>query len=42
VLVLEAMKMETAVAAHRSGTLGEQLAAAGDAVAPGQVLTSIG
>ncbi|MBT2568627.1 ATP-grasp domain-containing protein [Arthrobacter sp. ISL-85] len=41
VLVLEAMKMETAVAAHRAGTLGEQFAAAGDAVAPGQVLTSI-
>ena len=42
VLVLEAMKMETAVAAHRAGTLGEQFAAAGDAVAPGQVLTIIG
>ncbi|MGN6442595.1 MAG: acetyl-CoA carboxylase biotin carboxyl carrier protein subunit [Arthrobacter sp.] len=42
VLVLEAMKMETAVAAHRAGTLGEQFAAAGDSVAPGQVLATIG
>ncbi|MCU1511638.1 MAG: ATP-grasp protein, partial [Arthrobacter sp.] len=42
VLVLEAMKMETAVAAHRAGTLGEQYAAAGDAVAAGQMLATIG
>ncbi|MCU1540934.1 MAG: ATP-grasp protein, partial [Arthrobacter sp.] len=42
VLVLEAMKMETAVAAHRAGTLGEQYAAAGDAVAAGQMLAIIG
>jgi acetyl-CoA/propionyl-CoA carboxylase biotin carboxyl carrier protein len=42
VLVLEAMKMETAVAAHRAGTVGELYAAAGDAVGPGQVLTTIG
>jgi len=41
VLVLEAMKMETAVAAHRAGTLGEQFAAAGDSVGPGQVLATI-
>jgi acetyl-CoA/propionyl-CoA carboxylase biotin carboxyl carrier protein len=42
VLVLEAMKLETAVAAHRAGTLGEQYAAAGDAVAAGQMLAIIG
>ncbi|HEY8293721.1 MAG TPA: biotin carboxylase N-terminal domain-containing protein [Micrococcaceae bacterium] len=42
VLVLEAMKMETPVAAHRSGTLGEQLAATGATVSAGEVLTTIG
>jgi acetyl-CoA/propionyl-CoA carboxylase biotin carboxyl carrier protein len=42
VLVLEAMKMETQVAAHRDGLLGERLAAPGDAVVPGEVLTTIG
>jgi acetyl-CoA/propionyl-CoA carboxylase biotin carboxyl carrier protein len=42
VLVMEAMKMETTVQAHRSGTLGEHGAAPGDAVAPGDVLTTIG
>ncbi|HSU72000.1 MAG TPA: acetyl-CoA carboxylase biotin carboxyl carrier protein subunit, partial [Micrococcaceae bacterium] len=42
VLVLEAMKMETAVAAHRDGVLGEQLVAAGDAIAQGSVLAAIG
>jgi len=40
--VLEAMKMETAVAAHRAGTVGELYAAPGDAVGPGQALTTIG
>jgi acetyl-CoA/propionyl-CoA carboxylase biotin carboxyl carrier protein len=42
VVVLEAMKMETTVQAHRAGTVGEHTAAAGDAVAPGDVLTTIG
>ncbi|HEV7168892.1 MAG TPA: biotin carboxylase N-terminal domain-containing protein [Micrococcaceae bacterium] len=41
VLVLEAMKMETAVAAHRDGVLGEPLVAAGDAIAQGSVLAAI-
>jgi acetyl-CoA/propionyl-CoA carboxylase biotin carboxyl carrier protein len=41
VVVLEAMKMETTVQAHRDGTVGEQAASAGDAVAPGTVLTTI-
>ncbi|HEY8295210.1 MAG TPA: biotin carboxylase N-terminal domain-containing protein, partial [Micrococcaceae bacterium] len=41
VLVLEAMKMETAVTAHRAGVLGEPLVAAGDAVAQGSVLAAI-
>ncbi|WP_430298135.1 acetyl/propionyl/methylcrotonyl-CoA carboxylase subunit alpha [Sinomonas sp. B1-1] len=42
VVVLEAMKMETTLSAHRSGTLGEHAAAPGDAVAAGSVLTTIG
>jgi acetyl-CoA/propionyl-CoA carboxylase biotin carboxyl carrier protein len=42
VVVMEAMKMETTVQAHRAGTLGEHAAAPGDAVAPGDVLTTIG
>lgn len=41
VVVLEAMKMETTVQAHRSGTLGEHAASAGSAVVPGTVLTTI-
>ncbi|BCT77710.1 acetyl-/propionyl-CoA carboxylase subunit alpha [Sinomonas cyclohexanicum] len=41
VVVLEAMKMETIVQAHRSGTVGEHGAAAGSAVVPGTVLTTI-
>jgi acetyl-CoA/propionyl-CoA carboxylase biotin carboxyl carrier protein len=41
VVVLEAMKMETTVQAHRAGTVGERAAAAGDAVVPGTVLTTI-
>ncbi|GAB3277039.1 acetyl/propionyl/methylcrotonyl-CoA carboxylase subunit alpha [Sinomonas notoginsengisoli] len=41
VVVLEAMKMETTVQAHRSGTVGEHGAATGAAVAPGTVLTTI-
>uniref|UniRef100_UPI0039EE989C acetyl-CoA carboxylase biotin carboxyl carrier protein subunit n=1 Tax=Sinomonas sp. G460-2 TaxID=3393464 RepID=UPI0039EE989C len=41
VVVLEAMKMETTVQAHRAGTLGEHAAAPGDAVASGDVLTTI-
>ncbi|WP_369045486.1 acetyl/propionyl/methylcrotonyl-CoA carboxylase subunit alpha [Sinomonas sp. P10A9] len=41
IVVLEAMKMETTVAAHRPGTVGEPAAAAGDAVVPGTVLTTI-
>ncbi|MEA5457233.1 biotin carboxylase N-terminal domain-containing protein [Sinomonas sp. JGH33] len=41
VVVLEAMKMETTVRAHRSGRVGEHVATAGDAVAPGTVLTTI-
>ncbi|MDQ0259232.1 acetyl-CoA/propionyl-CoA carboxylase biotin carboxyl carrier protein [Sinomonas atrocyanea] len=42
VVVLEAMKMETTVQAHRAGTVGERAVAAGDAVVPGTVLTTIG
>jgi acetyl-CoA/propionyl-CoA carboxylase biotin carboxyl carrier protein len=42
VVVMEAMKMETTVQAHRAGTLGEHAAAPGDAVAPGDLLTTIG
>ncbi|MCH6468864.1 acetyl/propionyl/methylcrotonyl-CoA carboxylase subunit alpha [Sinomonas terrae] len=41
VVVVEAMKMETTVQAHRAGTLGEHAVAAGDAVVPGAVLTTI-
>ena len=41
VLVLEAMKMETTVTAHRSGKLGGHAASPGDAVVPGAVLTTI-
>ncbi|WP_138444361.1 acetyl/propionyl/methylcrotonyl-CoA carboxylase subunit alpha [Sinomonas susongensis] len=42
VVVMEAMKMETTVQAHRSGKLGQHAAAPGDVVAPGDVLTTIG
>ena len=42
VVVMEAMKMETTVQAHRTGRLGEHAAAPGDVVAPGDVLTTIG
>ncbi|KHL02695.1 acetyl/propionyl/methylcrotonyl-CoA carboxylase subunit alpha [Sinomonas humi] len=42
VVVVEAMKMETTVQAHRAGTLGEHAAAPGDTVAAGDVLTTIG
>ncbi|WP_336855697.1 acetyl/propionyl/methylcrotonyl-CoA carboxylase subunit alpha [Sinomonas albida] len=41
VVVLEAMKMETTVQAHRAGTVGEHAANPGDAVSPGDVLTTI-
>jgi len=42
VLVLEAMKMESIVVAHRGGTLGEQLVQPGDTVAMDAAVTSIG
>ncbi|WP_026556252.1 acetyl/propionyl/methylcrotonyl-CoA carboxylase subunit alpha [Arthrobacter sp. 35W] len=42
VLVLEAMKMETTVSAHRAGILGEPAIAAGGAVVLNTVLTTIG
>lgn len=42
VLVLEAMKMETTVAAHRAGTLGEPHVAAGETVTVNAVLATIG
>ncbi|MDJ0338230.1 biotin carboxylase N-terminal domain-containing protein [Cryobacterium sp. PH31-O1] len=40
-LVLEAMKMESTVVAHRAGTLGHLLVAAGDAVTLSDVVASI-
>ncbi|HCI11737.1 MAG TPA: acetyl-CoA carboxylase biotin carboxyl carrier protein subunit, partial [Alcanivorax sp.] len=42
VLVLEAMKMETDVAAPRAGTVAEVRVKPGDAVAVGDVLLTIG
>lgn len=42
VIVLEAMKMETQVAAHRDGTMTELRAEAGGVVAAGAVLALIG
>ncbi|WP_427015754.1 acetyl/propionyl/methylcrotonyl-CoA carboxylase subunit alpha [Pseudarthrobacter sp. P1] len=42
VLVIEAMKMETTVCAHRDGVLGEPLVGDGDAVVLDTVLTTIG
>ncbi|HEY8700212.1 MAG TPA: acetyl-CoA carboxylase biotin carboxyl carrier protein subunit, partial [Arthrobacter sp.] len=42
VVVLEAMKMETQVAAHRAGTLTDVRAEAGGVVAAGAVLAMIG
>lgn len=42
VLVLEAMKMETTIAAHRSGPLGAQLVRVGDAVELNTALATIG
>jgi acetyl-CoA/propionyl-CoA carboxylase, biotin carboxylase, biotin carboxyl carrier protein len=42
ILVLEAMKMETTVTAHRGGVVGEHLVVAGEAVAAQAVLTTIG
>ena len=42
VLVLEAMKMETDVAAPRAGTVAEGRVKPGDAVAVGDVLLTIG
>jgi acetyl-CoA/propionyl-CoA carboxylase, biotin carboxylase, biotin carboxyl carrier protein len=41
VLVLEAMKMEMTVSAHRAGVLGEQLVATGETVSLNTVLTTI-
>lgn len=41
VLVLEAMKMEITVSAHRAGVLGEQLVATGETVSLNTVLTTI-
>jgi acetyl-CoA/propionyl-CoA carboxylase biotin carboxyl carrier protein len=42
VVVLEAMKMETQIAAHRDGTLTGIRAEAGGVVAAGAVLALIG
>ena len=42
VLVLEAMKMESIVVAHRSGILREQLVQPGDTVAVDSAVASIG
>lgn len=42
VLVLEAMKMEVTVSAHRAGVMGEQLVATGETVSLNTVLTTIG
>jgi acetyl-CoA/propionyl-CoA carboxylase biotin carboxyl carrier protein len=36
--VVEAMKMENEIAAHRSGTVSELAVSPGDAVASGQVI----
>jgi len=41
VVVLEAMKMEMTVSAHRAGVLGEQLVAPGETVSLNQALTTI-
>ncbi|MDQ2934030.1 MAG: ATP-grasp domain-containing protein [Chloroflexota bacterium] len=41
VLVLEAMKMEMTVSAHRAGVLGEQLVATGETVSRNTALTTI-
>jgi oxaloacetate decarboxylase alpha subunit len=41
-LVVEAMKMETAVVAPRAGTVTEVFVAEGDAVAVGDALLAIG
>jgi acetyl-CoA/propionyl-CoA carboxylase, biotin carboxylase, biotin carboxyl carrier protein len=41
VLMLEAMKMEITVSAHRAGVLGEQLVATGETVSLDTVLTTI-
>jgi acetyl-CoA/propionyl-CoA carboxylase biotin carboxyl carrier protein len=41
VVVLEAMKMEQPITAHRSGVVGRVAAAVGDAVTSGQVLLEI-
>ena len=42
VVVLEAMKMETQVSAHRTGTVTDMRAEAGGVVAAGAVLALIG
>ena len=42
VVVLEAMKMETQVAAHRGGTITDIRAEAGGVVTAGAVLATIG
>tara|TARA_A100001037_G_scaffold16255_1_gene14270 strand:- start:6970 stop:8724 length:1755 start_codon:yes stop_codon:yes gene_type:complete len=42
IVVLEAMKMETEIAAHRDGTIVQVLVREGDAVAVGDALLSIG
>ena len=42
VLVLEAMKMEMAIAAPSAGTVQEILVSKGDQVASGQVLATLG
>ena len=42
IVVLEAMKMETEIAAHRDGTIVQVLVREGDAVAVGDLLLSIG
>lgn len=41
VLVVEAMKMETTVVAHRAGVLGEHLVAVGDTIAVGTIVGTI-
>jgi len=41
-VILEAMKMETEVRAHRAGTVGEVFIKVGDAVSPDDEMLTIG